>query len=225
MGEPALRPQFPSFTELVQQNDKDADGLVSKDEFPPLMIFHRPDGTEAPQNGAPMRFRSADKDGDGEVNADEWNGVLKGIAKFREGYKTHGILAIPVESEGIVGAEHIRTLATTAIPEVPSPLVHQGVVYFVKNGGVLTCVDIKSGKRVAKIRTQGKGTHYASPIIAGGRLYSTAGDGTISVLSLGSKPKVIAVNKMPDRTYATPAVADGVIYVRTHSRLFAFGTK
>ena len=90
-------------------------------------------------------------------------------------------------------------------------------------GGVLTTVDVTTGKRLSRTRTKGKGTHYASPIIAGGKLYSTAGNGTISVMELGPRPKLLAVNDMRDRTYATPAAVDGVLYVRTHSRLYAFG--
>lgn len=222
MGEPALRPKFPSFEELVQKHDDDENKLISRDEFPKLWIFHRPEGAEAPQNGAPMRFQGADKNKDGEIDVDEWNGVLKGIAKFREGYKTHGLLAIPINSKGVVGSGEVRTLATRAIPEVPSPLVHDGIVYCVKNSGLLSCIELKTGELLSKVRTRGKGTHYASPIISGNRLYSTAGDGTISVLSLGPKPKILAVNKMDGRTYATPAVSDSVLFVRTHKRLYAF---
>ena len=72
------------------------------------------------------------------------------------------------------------------------------------------------------MRTKGTGTHYASPIIADGKLYSTAGNGTISVIQLGAKPKILARNKMGDNTFATPAVVDGTLYVRTHGALFAF---
>ncbi len=223
MGEPALRPTFPSFAELIQEHDKDGDQLISRDELPRMMIFHRPDGAEAPQNGAPLRFRSADYDKNGEVNAEEWARELAGIEKFRQGYKAHGILAIPLNSKGILGQRDVRTLATQAIPEVPSPLFHEGTIYCVKNGGVLTALDFSTGRQTAKLRTRGKGTHYASPIIAGNRLYSTAGDGSISVLSLDSTPRILAVNKMGERTYATPAASNGVLYVRTHRRLFAFG--
>ncbi len=222
MGEPALRPEFPDFDALIAKHDKDADKLISKDELPHMMIFHRPDGSEAPQNGAPLRFRSADRDKNGEIAREEWEQQLAGIAKFREGYKTHGILAIPINSEGIIDTNQIRTLATQAIPEVPSPLVHDGIVYCVKNGGVLSAIDLKTGKLLSKIRTKGKGTHYASPLIANDKMYSTAGDGTITVLSLGAKPKVLATNKLSDRTYATPAVSSGVLYIRTHSKLHAF---
>ena len=223
MGEPALRPKFPSFAELVRDHDKDRDQLISRDELPRIMIFHRPDGAEAPQNGAAIRFAEADRDKDGEVSAEEWELRLSQLERFRASYEKHGMLAIRIDSEGVVDPAQIRTLARQSIPEVPSPLFQDGIVYFVKNGGVLTCLDAKTGERLSRIRTRGSGTHYASPIIADGKLFSTAGDGHISVLSLGAKPTILAVNDMGDNTYATPAVVDGILYVRTHSRLYAFG--
>ena len=223
MGEPALRPKFPSFDELVQAHDQDADTKISQEEFPKLWIFYRPDGSEAPENGATLRFRSIDGNRDGELDANEWNAKLAEIARFRSGYQQHGLLAIPLDGQGVLGAGDVRTLEQQGIPEVPSPLYHEGIVYLLKNGGTLTCLDAKTGQRLARVRTQGKGTHYASPIIAGGRLYATAGNGQISVLSLdGQRPRVLAVNDMGDATYATPAAVAGTLYVRTHSRLYAF---
>ena len=225
MGEPALRPEFPDYKKLITDHDKDGDKLISRDELPTLWIFHRPDGAEAPQNGATIRFERVDKNNNREIDADEWSAQLQGLEKFRARYKTHGILAIPLDSKGEVEANEIRTLETQGIPEVPSPLCDGRYVYFVKNGGVLTCLELKTGRRVYRIRTQGRGTHYASPLIAGGHLFTIAGDGRISVLTLGPEPKSLATNEMRDRVYATPAISDGVLYVRTHSRLFAFGKK
>ncbi len=222
MGEPALRPEFPTFNELVAKHDKDGDLQINPKELPRMWIFHRPEGAEAPQNGAPLGFRRVDHDKNGQISSDEWARQLAGITKFREGYNTHGLLAIPLNGKGILGQDQVRTLATQAIPEVPSPLYHDGLVYSVKNGGAMICVDVAAGKVIAKLRTKGRGTHYASPFIAGDKLYSTAGDGTISVISLGREPKVLRVNKMSERTYATPAVSDGVLYVRTHGKLCAF---
>ncbi len=223
MGEPALRPKFPRFEELIAAHDKDDDKLISSDELPTLFIFHRPDGAEAPQNGATLRFSAADKNQDGEITADEWDLRLRQLGEFRARYDAHGMLAIRIDSKGMVEPEQIRTLERQGIPEVPTPLFHEGYVYFVKNGGVLTCLEVATGKRVYRMRTRGTGTHYASPIMADGKLFCTAGNGRITVLSLGPKPKTLAVNDMGDGVYATPAIVGGVLYIRTHKRLFAFG--
>ena len=223
MGEPALRPSFPTFEKLIADHDDNGDKLISEDEFPELWIFHRPDGAEAPMNGGKIRFGRTDKDKDEKISAKEWSQQISAVEKFRSGYQTHGILAIPINSEGQIGADKIRTLETHGIPEVPSPLCDGERVYFVKNGGVLTCLDLKTGKLIYRTRTGGRGTHYASPLIADGRIYCSAGDGKISVLMLGENPKILATNDLGSNVYATPAIVDGTIYVRTHRALYAFG--
>jgi outer membrane protein assembly factor BamB len=222
MGEPALRPSFPDFKELIEKHDKDGDKLISRDELPTLWIFHRPEGAEAPMNGGTIGFDWVDRNKDREIASEEWSARIRELARFRAQYDTHGILAIRIDSEGVVEADKIRTLETKGIPEVPSPLCHGQYVYFVKNGGILTCLELRSGKRVYRMRTRGRGTHYASPVIADGKLFTVAGDGRISVLTLGPGPEILATNDMGDRVYATPAIVDGTIYVRTHSALFAF---
>ena len=95
-------------------------------------------------------------------------------------------------------------------------------VYLVKNGGQLTCLEMNSGKVAKRIRTKGSGTHYASPLVAGGHLYSFAGNGRVTVLTLGGRPEIVAVNEVGEKVYATPAILDGVIYLRTPTKLFAF---
>ena len=225
LGEPDLRPPFPSYDDLLTEHDKDSDELIGRTEFPRLWIFHRPEGAEAPQNGAPVSFKHADKNGNAKIDREEWDRTTKELEKFRAGYDTHGLLAVPIDSTGLVSTDDVRTLTTQGIPEVPSPVSDGTYVYLVKNGGLLTCIDLASGRTVYKTRTKGSGTHYASPLIAGGRLYTFAGNGRVTVMVLGERPAVVAVNEMQDGVYATPAIVDGVIYLRTHSALHAFAAE
>jgi len=225
MGEPSLRPPFPSFETLIAEHDENDDNRINRDEFPRLWTFHRPDGAEAPMNGGTVRFDHADRNKDGGITAQEWSATVRALERFRSGYDTHGMLAIRIDSHGLLGSEEIRTLETQGIPEVPSPVYHDGYVYFVKNGGILTCLDVKTGQQVYRTRTGGRGTQYASPVIADGKLYTVAGDGHVSVLTLGPEPEILAINDIQDGVYATPAIVNGTIYVRTHSALFAFGKK
>ena len=223
MGEPALRPKFPDFAALLQDRDQNSDGFISRKEFPVLWIFHRPEGAEAPMNGGTVRFDRADRNQDGQLDAAEWSRQVASLEKYRAGYNQHGLLAIPLDASGPLSKDSVRTLATQSIPEVPSPVSDGTYVYLVKNGGVLTCLDVKTGRRVYRIRTRGRGTHYASPFIADGKLFTISGAGKISVLSLGPDPQTLATNDMQEDVYASPAVANGVIFVRTHSKLYAFG--
>jgi outer membrane protein assembly factor BamB len=207
---------------MIAKHDKNRDEKLSRGEFPTLWIFHRPDGAEAPQNGATVRFEWADKNKDGKIAEDEWAIQARELDKYRAGYDTHGVLAIRLDGEGMLGGDQLRTLETQGIPEVPSPVCDGRNIYFVKNGGVLTCLELKTGELVYRKRTGGRGTHYASPLIADGKIFTIAGNGQISVLTLGPNPKLLATNDMQDGVYATPAIVDGTIYVRTHSALHAF---
>ncbi len=222
MGEPALRPEFPSFEVLVAEHDDDDNGMIQRDEFPRLWIFYRPEGAEAPQNGATIQFNHVDKDKSGEVTEDEWRRQLQDIERFRQGYQNHGLLSLPIHASGVLPEHDVMTLETQGIPEVPSPISDGKYVYLVKNGGQVTCIDLESGERVYRKRTGGRGTHYASPIIAGNRLYIADGSGRIAVMSLGKTPQILAMNEMGEGIFATPAASDGTLYVRTHRALHAF---
>jgi len=222
LGEDALRPPFPDFEQLVKQNDKNDDRQIGRDEFPTFWIFHRPEGAEAPQNGATVRFQQVDSNRDGQIVASEWKKQIAGIERYRAQASQHGMLAIKLNQSNPNDPTNVRVLDTASIPEVPSPLSNNGYLYFVKNGGILTCLEISTGKRIYRMRTSGRGTHYASPLIAGGKLYTISGAGLISVLTLGPNPKILATNDMRDEVYASPAVVDGTIYVRTHTTLYAF---
>ncbi|MBT6848550.1 MAG: PQQ-binding-like beta-propeller repeat protein [Planctomycetaceae bacterium] len=222
LGEEALRPPFPDFDELVKQNDKNDDQQIGRDEFPTFWIFHRPEGAEAPQNGATVRFQQVDSNRDGQIVSAEGKKQIAGIERYRAQASQHGMLAIKLNQAGQNDPTNVRILDTASIPEVPSPLSIDGYLYFVKNGGILTCLEIATGKRIYRMRTPGRGTHYASPFISGGKLYTISGAGVISVLTLGPNPKLLATNDMLDEVYASPAVVDGTIYVRTHAALYAF---
>lgn len=223
LGEPDLRPPFPTFDQLIEDHDKNGDHVIQRKEFPKLWIFHRPEGIEAAMNGAPVSWKHANKNGDQKIEREEWSKAIDELERFRSGYETHGLIAIPVDSSGFVPADQVRSLLTDGIPEVPSPVSDGTNVYLVKNGGLLTCVDVATGETVYRKRTKGSGTHYASPLIADGRLYTIAGNGQVSVIELGNTAKILAVNDMQEAVYATPAIVDGVIYLRTHSALYAFG--
>jgi len=224
-GEPSQVPIFPPFDELLKENDKDGDKLIGENELPRLMYFHRSEGTDAPANGAPLRFGHVDRDRNGRIDAKEWSGLLERVKQGRKHHVPHGLMAINIKSKGEVKTDQVRYLERRDIPEVPSPIHHKGYVYFVKNGGILTCIELKTGKKIYRARTRGRGTHYASPIIADDKLYITAGDGRITVVKAGPEPEILASNDIRQRTFATPAIVDGMIYVRTHEALIAFGVK
>jgi outer membrane protein assembly factor BamB len=107
-----------------------------------------------------------------------------------------------------------------------TPLVYKGRVYTINRAGALACTDAETGKPVWKDPPRLKGPFWASPVAADGRLYAVNGEGLTTVVQLGDTPKVLATNavgKAGEEFQANPAVADGVILLRSHGRLICVG--
>jgi outer membrane protein assembly factor BamB len=107
-------------------------------------------------------------------------------------------------------------------PDVPSPLVHDGLVYLCRENGLLFCLDGKSGQELYQ-QALHRGIYRASPVYADGKIYCTARDGTVSVIKAGPKFQAPTVNKLPDEFSASPAISNGRIYLRGFQALYAIG--
>lgn len=225
LGESELLPEYPEFDPVREKNDRNKDGRLSPDEFPKnLTTMHRPHSGDAPYTSRPVHFGMVDRDGSGFVERHEWKGLQQFGRDRRAKIREHGLLAIRLGGKGDVTETHVRVMETQSIPEVPSPIFYDGRVYIVKNGGILTCLDCANGKRLYRKRVGGSGTHYASPIVNRGKLYLSSGEGRITVIDVtGKTPRVLAKNDFGDRIYATPAIVEDTILVRTGSRLYAIG--
>ena len=109
------------------------------------------------------------------------------------------------------------------LPNCPSPLVYQGVLYLFKDGGILTALDPKTGKMLKQGRLLGAlGTYYASPVAAAGKVFLTSQEGKLTVIKPGADWEILAVNDLGDEAYATPAIVDNKLYVRTRGMLYCF---
>jgi outer membrane protein assembly factor BamB len=106
-----------------------------------------------------------------------------------------------------------------------TPLLDRGLGYFCMDTGVLTVFDLKNGERVYQQRLGGGTSGFtSSPVAAGDRMYVTNEDGHTYVLGLGREYKLMGENELGETVMATPAVSDGVLYVRGRKHLFAIGT-
>ena len=221
LGEPALRQEFPKFKQLLEA-DKDQSGTISFEEFPnKYLLFDRPEAHDENGIKLPLRFilGMIDSDGDQELTQEEWE---SGVARFSNFITDHGLLSIKLGGAGEVTEDSVRIIHKKDIPEVPSPLVVDGRIYIVKNGGILTCFDASSGKQLFRKRIRATGSYFASPIAVGDKIYLSSAQGVITVIRASDKLEVLAENKLAERTLATPAVVDDVIYVRTDKHLYAF---
>ena len=110
-------------------------------------------------------------------------------------------------------------------PYVPSPLLYNGILYFLKtNSGVLSAFDAKAGTPHYQVqRLDLVSEVFASPVGAAGRVYITDRDGTTLVLRHGPKYEVLAKNSLDDGFDASPALVDDAIYMRGYRYLYCIG--
>jgi outer membrane protein assembly factor BamB len=112
-------------------------------------------------------------------------------------------------------------------PYVPSPVVTDGILYFLKtNSGLLSAFDAKTGKPHYQLqRLDGLPNVFSSPVSAQGRLYFTGREGSTLVVRSGPKFEVLAKNTLDDGFDASPALVDNEIYLRGYKSLYSIATK
>lgn len=134
-----------------------------------------------------------------------------------------GDLTLP---EGQTASEAVVWSRTGRGSYMPTPLVYDGILYVLANNGLLDAYDLKTGEEIYRQRLPLVGSGFsASPVAADGKLYLSNEDGEMLVIAAGRKYEHIATNSMGELLMATPALSEGVMYVRSSQSLFAVGRK
>jgi outer membrane protein assembly factor BamB len=204
VNDPGNKVSVPPAEEVWKTADGDGNGVLSKAEFPKF--------TRA------FWFDVADLDANGSLTRDEW-------AYYRAALDSeNGMLAIRLGGSGDMSDKAIRWKYQRSVPQLPSPLLYGGVLYMVNDNGIITLLDPATGAVIRQGRLTGApGPHFASPTAADGHVFFTSEAGAVVVVSPGADLTPLAVNELAEDTYATPAFADGRVYVRTTAALYAFG--
>ncbi len=104
-------------------------------------------------------------------------------------------------------------------PQMPSPILVEDALYFVTDsGGIVTCLDAKTGEERWRERLGGE--FSASPLFADGKLHFPSRDGFTAVLAPGKEFKLLAKNTLDSGHFASPAAVDGALYLRTEKSLY-----
>ena len=104
---------------------------------------------------------------------------------------------------------------------MPTPIIYGDYFYACNNNGVLSCYNAKTGEKIYQQRIGDKGGAYsASPVAADGKLYLSSEDGDVFVVKTGPKYELMATNPMGEVLMATPAISDGMIFVRGQHSVF-----
>jgi outer membrane protein assembly factor BamB len=110
---------------------------------------------------------------------------------------------------------------TKLVPLVPTPLAKNGLLFLWADNGNVTCVHLASGKQIW--REPLDVSFYSSPVCINNRLYCISKKGVVFVLAASDKFQLLARVPLGQRSYATPAVGEGVMYIRTYSHLMSIG--
>lgn len=193
-----------SFEALVAEADQDSDGQVSEAE---LKIV-RPR----------LRFETNDLDADGQIDHRDWEFyVARRTARNR-------IIAVRLGGRGdLTETDRLVWSLERFLPNVPSPLIYDGVLYLVKDGGILSSLNPDTGEIFKQGRlSHALDTYYASPVAADGKVYLISLSGQATVLKAGAQWEILSTANFEDEAYATPAMQDGRIYLRTKGALYCF---
>jgi hypothetical protein len=203
-------------------------------------------GSETP---APFgaRLSRYDKNGDEQLSPEEYgdDAFIHGIGKYagnrdlivtkeeweekqREVMGPNRLSAIRLErvEDGSVRPRELWRYDRNFTGVIPSPLLYRGVLYVVRNGGILTAFDPQTGAVLKAGRVDGAiGGYSASPVAADGKLFLANEDGKFAILRAGADWSVLAVEDFGEGFYATPALSGGHVYLRTSEALYRFGER
>jgi outer membrane protein assembly factor BamB len=134
-------------------------------------------------------------------------------------------LAIPLASVKNVSAQKLPWRIERGSPYTPTPLVYDGVLYVVTDGGVLSAYDAGTGAQFYQVRLgAGLSGFSSSPVAAGGHVFVANEDGDLFVVRAGKAFQVDATNGFGETVFATPALDGNLLIVRTRGHLIALGT-
>lgn len=123
--------------------------------------------------------------------------------------------------EGVTKSEFIRWRQPTAAPYIPTPVTDGKYIYVLYDQGFFACYEAETGREVYGKKRIGSGTNFsASPLVIGDRVFCFSEDGDVYVIKAGPEFEILSVNAIGEGMMATPAVSDGMIFVRTINNLY-----
>jgi outer membrane protein assembly factor BamB len=193
----------PDFGEILKVRDTNKDGKLTKEEIA--------------DNRLTKDWAALDLDRTGFVEERDWKMYQRRRAVV------NAVNAFKLGGRGDMTDSAVKWRYYKSLPNVPSPLLYDGVIYLMKEGGILTALSAADGKVLKQGRLTGAlGDYFSSPVAADGRLYVVSHEGKVVVLKPGAEWEILSVNPLNESVNATPAFVDGRIFIRTHENLYCF---
>ena len=131
------------------------------------------------------------------------------------------LFAIDPSGSGDVTDTHIRWTTRRGVSNIPAPLVVGDNLYMIgDSGGMVSCLDAKTGKQLYQERLGGIQNHWVSPIFADGKIYFFSRDGVFSVIEASSEFKVLFKNESDTVFVSMPAIVGDSMLIRSNTHLY-----
>jgi len=135
----------------------------------------------------------------------------------------HGLSAVRIGGRGDLTSSNVVWRVKKSYPNIPAPLIYRGVMYLMKEGGIVTSLDPTSGEVLKQSRTpDALEEYYASPVAGDGKIFVVSASGKVTVLKAGPQWEILSMSDLGEESWATPAIAGSGIYIRTRKALYAF---
>lgn len=205
-GDENERIRVAPWDEVVAELDKNKNGEIEEKELPKGPIL--------------QRFTQVDRDKSGALTKAEYE-------YYRKLFDTaeNMVLAVKPGGVGDVTDTHVLWRYRKQVPFCASPLCYGSRVFCVKDGGILSCLDAASGKPAKQARLPASGEYYSSPVGGDSKIFFLNDEGKLTVITDSADWSVLHTADFGEDTYATPAIVDGRIYLRTAGHLYCFGSK
>jgi len=203
-NDPGRHVEIPSFADGRAKYDINHDGALQQSELPegPMRLF----------------FPFEDTDHDGKLDEAEWKTFQAVMAA------ENGLLALRAGGGGDMTPTALRWKYQSKVPQLPSALLYRGVIYMINDGGILTTIDPANGQPLKQGRLRGAvDKYYASPVAGDGKVFFVGNSGVVTIMKAGPDREILSVGELDDECFATPAIADGRVYIRTRGMLYCFG--
>jgi outer membrane protein assembly factor BamB len=204
-GDPGKRLALDSWATALSKWDTNHDGKLTRSEI------HDPEVLD--------RFFRMDLDQSGDLDQKEWE---RHAEVFRRA--ENAALALKPSGRGDLTSHALVWKHQRGAPYVASPLVHKGVFWMVKDGGIVTKLDAASGDLLQEERLpEAMGGYYASPVAGDGKVFFASELGVVSILGEEREWRVVSSHAFQQKIYATPVLDHGCVFLRTDQALCCFG--
>jgi outer membrane protein assembly factor BamB len=203
-GDPGQRVSLGSWDQAITKWDKNKDGFLAKDEINDQEVL--------------TRFFRMDLNQNQLLDRNEWEQHAEVFQRAQ-----NAILAVKPNGAGDLGEKAVAWKYLRGAPYVASPAWHNGIVWIVKDGGLVTKLSAKDGELLQQERLGATGNYYASPVIADGKVYFASENGVVTIVDDAKDWRIISARNFREKIFATPLVHEEMLYIRTEKALYAFG--